>query len=95
MYAANFYGKTYYGQSVANNNFTLEVTDTSTVSDLISKSPSVTTYDPVGNASRIGTEGVNNNVTPTAVDNISNSGFKVFHSGVSRISFHWIADAEL
>lgn len=64
-----------------------------------SASPSVVIYDAVGNVGKISTNGANNNVAPTGVvpDNLSPAGFKVFHSaaGVTRVSFHWTADAEL
>lgn len=57
--------------------------------------PTVRVFDALGNLNKISTEGVNNNVTPSNIDNVSESAFKIFHGGVSRISFHWDANAEI
>ena len=57
--------------------------------------PSVGVYDMNGNAGRITTDGSNHNIIPTATDNISEKRFKVFHSAVARVSFHYVANARL
>lgn len=57
--------------------------------------PTIKVYDAVGNAGRISIDGATNNVAPTTVDNLSSNGFKVFHTGATRVMFHWTADAEL
>lgn len=56
--------------------------------------PSVQSYDPIGGAGVIGTEGSNNGQSRT-LDNIGNAGYKVFKASINRGSWHWIADAEL
>lgn len=56
--------------------------------------PSVQSYDPIGNAGTIGTEGTNNAQT-RSLDNIGDQGFKIFKGAVARVSFHWYGDAEL
>lgn len=62
-------------------------------------SPGITTYDAVGNAGTVTTfiPSQTNGQGPTALDNIGNSGFKVFmtQTGLTRMAFHWTADAEL
>lgn len=59
-----------------------------------SRTPTVVVYDGAGNASRVTVNGTTNNVTPTAVDNFGETGFKIFLSGANtRVSFHWVAEA--
>jgi len=61
--------------------------------------PTMVVYDAVGTTNTTTTFAPtqNNGQGPTAVDNIGNSGFKVFMSqtNIIRITFHWAADAEL
>lgn len=57
--------------------------------------PTVTVYDGAGNSGKITTDGTTDNITPTAVDNISEKRFKVFMNSAERISFHYTATAEL
>jgi hypothetical protein len=54
--------------------------------------PTMTVYDSAGNAGFITTDATNNAQVPTAVDNISEKAFKVFHVA-ARVEFHWVADA--
>jgi hypothetical protein len=58
-------------------------------------SPTATVYDSAGNSGKVTTEGSNTNITPTAVDDQADSGFKVFMASVTRVSFHYTAAAEL
>ena len=61
--------------------------------------PTVTVYDVNGVVNTITTFNPtqNNNQPPTAVDNIGQTGFKVFHTqaSVQRIAFHWVASTGL
>lgn len=57
--------------------------------------PAMQVYDGNGNAGKVSTDGTNNNITPTAVDNQSENAFKVFQSGCVRLSFHWWANARM
>ena len=57
-------------------------------------SPTCTIWDDAGNAGKYTVNGATNNQTPVAIDNFSDSGFKVFTTP-ARTSFYWAADAEL
>ena len=59
--------------------------------------PTITIWDSAGNVAKYSINGVTSNITPAAVDNAGNSGFKIFTDGTAqtRASFHWSASAEL
>ena len=59
--------------------------------------PSITIYDIVGNVGKISINGVTDNITPSAVDSIMQSGFKVYYGtgGLTRVSFNFTASSRL
>jgi hypothetical protein len=56
--------------------------------------PSVTFYDSLGAVGKISTDGITNGVSSSSVDNLTTKVFKIFAAAVSRISFHYTANAE-
>ena len=64
---------------------------------IMRSSPSITTWDSLGNSGKIAVNGADNQNYFATPDNISDSGFKIWNGGNStnRITFHWSASAEL
>jgi hypothetical protein len=57
--------------------------------------PTIATYDRNGAIGKVTIDGTTDNVTPSNVDNQGDCGFKIYHGGATRISFHYTASAEL